>query len=176
MAHQSRADTDVSTKTWMDRPETKWSRSSFLWSACFIHIYCDCLIINIMSKSYHASALRAPTFFDKITKASCQKFLLWRGISGSWFKSKSLIESYIHKSLYIDNSRVKISLLSERQADTSAKIWLKFLNMYTIRERKILYYEDKDHMFLGCLFTEQRCLHLPIDLAFFEIAENKETL
>ena len=89
------------------------------------------------------------------------------------FKSKSLIESYIHKSLYIDNSRVKISLLSERQADTSAKIWLKFLNMYTIRERKILYYEDKDHMFLGCLFTEQRCLHLPIDLAFFEIAANK---
>ena len=68
-------------------------------------------------------------------------------------------------------SRVKITLLSERQADISAKIWLKFLNMYTIRERKK---NMKTRItFLGCLFTERRCLHRPIDLALYENSEKQ---
>ena len=41
--------------------------------------------------------------------------------------------------------------------------------MNTIKERKLQYYEDKDHLVFRCLFPKQRRLHLPIDLVFFEI-------
>ena len=42
----------------------------------------------------------------------------------------------------------------------------------SVREKSKSYYEDDDHIILGCQnFTEQRCLRLPRGLALSGIAE-----